>query len=100
MNKLPVFIDLEKIKAFCRNRRIASLALFGSVLTPNFTTSSDVDMLVRFEENYTPTLLDLADMQFELTDMIGREVDLRTPNELSRYFRDDVIAKAQVIYGS
>jgi len=91
-------IPAEKIIQFCRKHHVASLALFGSILTPQFTAASDVDMLVRFQEGYKPTLYDLVDMESELTEIVGRHVDLRTPNELSRFFRDEVLSAAQVIY--
>jgi hypothetical protein len=96
MNK--PYIPPEKINGFCRKYRIASLALFGSILTSHFTNLSDVDMLVRFETGYIPTLFDLVDMESELTTIVGRHVDLKTPNELSPYFRDEVLSSAKIIY--
>lgn len=84
---------------FCKKHHIAFLALFGSILTPNFSTASDVDILVRFEKEHIPSLFDLVDMESELTSIIGRRVDLKTPNDLSPYFRDEVLSSAKVIYG-
>ncbi len=98
MKKIPIHIDNGKIGLFCKKYHIAFLALFGSILTSHFKDTSDVDFLVKFEENHTPTLFDLVDMESELRLIVGRQVDLRTPNELSRYFRDEVLAQAQVIY--
>ena len=91
-------IPTSKIATFCKKYHIASLALFGSILTSHFTSASDVDMLVRFQEGYTPTLFDLVDMESELTKIVGRHVDLRTPNELSHFFRNEVLSSAQIIY--
>lgn len=99
MSKLPLKLQKGKITRFCKKHHIASLALFGSVLTPNFTEKSDVDILVKFEKNHLPHLFGLIKMESELSDIIGYSVDLKTPNDLSRYFRDDVLAKAKLIYG-
>ena len=76
------------------------LSLFGSVLREDFRPDSDVDMLVEFEPGAVVTLLDMARMEIELAEMIGRAVDMRTPAELSRYFRDDVVASAEVQYAA
>lgn len=98
MKKLPIALNNNKISLFCKKYHIAFLALFGSVLTSNFKDSSDVDFLVKFEKSHTPSLFDLVDMESELCLIVGRQVDLKTPNELSHYFRDDVLATAEVIY--
>ena len=99
MRKLPLKIKKDKIAQFCKRHHIAYLALFGSVLTPHFTEKSDLDVLVKFEKKHIPHLFGLINMEFELSDIFGRTVDLKTPNDLSRYFRDDVLAKAKPIYG-
>ncbi len=98
MNEIPILIDAKKISVFCKKYHIAFLALFGSILTSDFNDVSDVDFLVKFEQDQIPTLFDLVDMETELCLIIGRKADLRTPNELSSYFRDKVLEKAQVIY--
>ncbi|NDD59174.1 MAG: nucleotidyltransferase [Chlamydiae bacterium] len=99
MKKLPLFIDKRKIRDCCKRHHITYLALFGSVLTSHFTTSSDVDIIVKFDKNHIPGLFGISDIQEELTQIVGREVDLKTPNSLSRYFRDQVLTEAQVLYG-
>lgn len=99
MNNPAISIDKKKIQVFCKKHHIATLALFGSILTSHFTPSSDVDMLVRFEIEHIPTFFDLVDMELELASIVGRHVDLKTPNDLSPYFRDDVISTAKIIYG-
>ncbi len=99
MNKFPLRLKKSKIESFCKTRHIAYLALFGSVLTSNFTKKSDVDVLIKFKKNYTPHLLGLIKMESELSDIIGFPVDLKTPNDLSPYFREDVVTKAKTIYG-
>ena len=99
MAKLPIRLQKNKIERFCKKHHIAYLALFGSVLTSSFTEKSDIDFLVKFEKKHIPHLLGLIGMESELSEIIGYPVDLKTPNDLSRYFRDDVLAKAQTIYG-
>ena len=99
MAKIDFSKKMAKIGAFCKKHHIASLALFGSILTSHFSPASDVDILVRFEEEYTPTLFDLVDMESELSTIVGQRVDMKTPNDLSPYFRDEVLSKAKTIYG-
>lgn len=93
-------IDREKIAAFCRRHRICKLSLFGSVLRDDFGPDSDVDVLVEFEPGCTPGMFALVAMQDELTEMLRRTVDLRTPQDLSRLFRDAVLANAEVEYAA
>ena len=95
---VKISVDREKIADFCRRYHIRKLALFGSVLRDDFRPDSDIDMLVEFEPGATPGLIRLAGMEIELTEMLGRKVDLRTPAELSRYFRQEVVATAEVQY--
>ena len=96
--KLPITMNRRKIVAFCNKHHISSLALFGSILTPHFSPKSDVDFLVKFEKKHIPTLFDIVDMEEELTFIVGRKVDLRTAEDLSRYFRDEVVANAKMLY--
>lgn len=91
-------IDENKIALFCQKNHIESLALFGSVLTDKFKPSSDIDILVKFEVEYTPTLFDMVDMESELESIVGLPVDLKTARELSPYFREDVLRKAKFIF--
>ncbi|OGH55578.1 MAG: nucleotidyltransferase [Candidatus Lindowbacteria bacterium RIFCSPLOWO2_12_FULL_62_27] len=89
----------EGIRTFCRRNHVRKLSLFGSVLTDRFGPDSDVDVLVEFEAGRTPGFLGVARMERELSEhFAGRKVDLRTPADLSRYFRDDVMAGAEVQY--
>lgn len=87
-----------EIARFCQRHGIEWLALFGSVLRDEFGPDSDVDVLVRFEPGRSPGW-DLFTMQDELSEMLGRRVDLNTPGFLSRYFRDEVLAEAETVYG-
>lgn len=88
----------DKIAEFCRRHHIRRLALFGSVLHGNFGPESDVDLLVEFDPAHIPTLFDIAGIEQELSRLLGRKVDLRTAGDLSRYFRDQVLAEAEVQY--
>ena len=92
-------IDRDQIADFCRRHHIVRLALFGSALRDDFGPDSDVDVLVDFEPGQVPSFFRLSDMEDELSALFGgRKVDLRTPEDLSRYFRDRVIAQAEVQY--
>ncbi len=95
---LPINIDQNKINDFCQRNFIHKLSLFGSVLRDDFNQDSDVDFLVWFEQGKTPGYLRLTSMEIELSAMINRQADLRTPAELSRYFRDKVLQEAVTIY--
>ena len=88
----------SELKDFCKLNRINKLSLFGSYLDNSFNEQSDIDLLVEFEENSGYGLLDIARIERELSEMIGKKVDLRTPEELSMYFRDKVVREAQVKY--
>ena len=88
----------DQLAVFCRKHHIKKLSLFGSVLRDDFRPDSDVDMLVEFEPEAHVGFFGLVGMELELTDLIGRKVDLRTPKELSRYFRDEGLASAEVQY--
>jgi len=98
MNK-KIHLPKDRIAAFCRRNHIRRLALFGSVLRADFRSDSDVDVLVEFQPGHTPGFFGLFDMEEELSGLLGgRKVDLRTPQDLSRYFRDEVVARAEVQY--
>jgi len=98
LNQLPIEMNLEAIQQFCESEPIVRLSLFGSVLRDDFTPISDVDLLVEYLPGAGTTLLDMARQESQLTRLLGREVDLRTPQELSPYFRQEVLDRAVVIY--
>ncbi len=92
-------IPYKEIAAFCRKYHIRSLALFGSVLREDFTPESDIDILIEFEEGKTPGFFTILTMEEELSELFGgRKIDIRTPEELSRHFRDDVLDSCEVCY--
>jgi predicted nucleotidyltransferase len=91
--------DHAALAALCRRHAIRRLSLFGSVLTGTDRPDSDVDLLVEFEPDAKPSLLTMAQIELELSPLLGgRRVDLRTAQDLSRYFRDDVVQTAKVQY--
>ena len=90
-------IQEEEIAAFCSRNHIRKLALFGSILRDDFGPESDVDVLVEFEEGHTPGLKFFA-IQRELSEILGRKVDLNTPDCLSRYYREEVLEEAEPQY--
>ncbi len=92
-----ISVSNEKLADFCRRHRIRKLALFGSALRDDFTPNSDVDVLVEFAPGSVVGLR-LFLMQAELSEIFGLKVDLNTPDFLSKYFRDKVIAEAKVLY--
>ena len=92
-------LDEATVARFCEAHRISRLALFGSQLKGTARPDSDVDLLVEFAPDARPTLLDLAQIEIELSRALGgRKVDVRTPQDLSHYFRDEVVRTAQVQY--
>jgi predicted nucleotidyltransferase len=92
-----ITIANDRIADFCRRHHIRRMALFGSVLRDDFTDRSDVDVLVEFEPGKTPGFR-FVTVGDELSDLLGRRVDLNTFKGLSRHFRDTVLSEAEVIY--
>jgi predicted nucleotidyltransferase len=90
-------IPKDRIAEFCQQNRIHRLALFGSVLRDDFGPQSDVDVLVEFEPGHTPGLA-FFDMEEDLSQLLGRKVDLNTPAFISPYFRQEVLDHLEVLY--
>ena len=88
----------RELAAFCRRNRIRKLSLFGSILREDFRPDSDIDVLVEFKRGHPVSLLRMAALERELSELLKRKVDLRTPAELSRYFRDEVLRTSEVQY--
>ncbi len=96
---VQVSVDAEGVAGFCRRHHVRRLALFGSVLGESFGPESDVDVLVDFERAHVPGLISLAGLELELSQIMGvRKVDMRTPEDLSPYFRQEVLDQAEVLY--
>jgi len=91
-------VPRDRLADFCRRHRIRKLSLFGSVLRDDFGPESDVDMLVEFEPEARIGYIGRGGIEGELGELLGRKVDLNTPNMLSKYFRDQVLAEAEALY--
>jgi len=99
MTIAQIQIPKPEVVDLCRRNGIRKLALFGSVLTNRFSDSSDVDVLIEFRPQERVGFFRLADVEAELSRLLaGRKVDVRTPMDLSRYFRDEVVRNALVLY--
>lgn len=96
---IQIAVDKERIAEFCRRHHIVKLSLFGSVLGEEFRDDSDVDVLVEYDPRRIPDLLKVVGQEEELSSMLGRKVDLRTAEDLSRFFRDEVVRSAELLYG-
>jgi len=97
-NKNGTNLPRKEIADFCRRNHIQRLALFGSVLRGDATPESDIDFLVEFDPEHVPGLIKLAGMELEMSALLGRKADMRTPQDLSRYFRQEVCDTAKVQY--
>ena len=99
MKRLP--IDPSRLAAFCEANGIRKLSLFGSQFLGTARPDSDIDLLVDFYPDRSPGLFKIAEMEFELSSMLdGKRVDLRTAEELSRYFRQAVVQEAAELYAT
>jgi len=96
--KIHIELPKERIKEFCKRHHIRKLSLFGSALRDDFSPESDLDILVEFDPAHIPGFIRLAGMEIELTEILGRKVDMRTAQDLSRYFRDEVLNSSKVQY--
>jgi len=96
---MKITVPRDRLAEFCRRNRIRRLAFFGSVLRDDFGPGSDVDVLAEFEPGAVVGLFEIYDMEQELSALLGgRTVQISTPNWLSKYFRDEVLAGAEVAY--
>jgi predicted nucleotidyltransferase len=98
MKKRNINIPKEKIAEFCQRHYIRRLALFGSALREDFTPNSDVDVLVEFEPGTRIGMIRLAGIELELSEILGRKVDMHTPGFISKYFRNQVLEEAEDQY--
>jgi predicted nucleotidyltransferase len=93
-------ISKEELADFCQSHHIKKLSIFGSFIRGELNPDSDIDILVEFEKDHTPGLFSIIRMEMALTEMLERKVDLRTPEDLSKYFRDEVVRNAKLQYQS
>lgn len=95
----PIFnVDEEKLSQVCRKYYVRKLSVFGSTVHGEARDDSDLDILVEFIPGHVPGFFTFIDLQDELSAIFGRPVDLRTPQDLSKYFRDNVVKEAQQLY--
>lgn len=97
--KPKIRIPKAWLEKFCMDNHIVKMALFGSVISDHFTETSDIDILVEFDPKYVPGLFGFVGMRNSLSEHFGREVDLRTPEDISNLFRNEVIEQSYSIYG-
>ena len=97
MKQIKFELPKDEISSFCHRHHIKKLSIFGSALREDFRPESDIDILVEFEPGYTPGL-NFFTIEEELSKILGKKVDLHTPNFLSKYFRDMVLKEAQIQY--
>jgi predicted nucleotidyltransferase len=95
-----VNFPMDRVGELCRRYGAVRLSLFGSILRDDFNDGSDVDMLVEFHPGTRIGLIGIANMQAELSEAVGRRVDLRTAAELSRHFRAEVIGTARLLHAA
>jgi predicted nucleotidyltransferase len=98
MSEVRISISKDKIADFCKQNQVRRLSLFGSILREDFGPDSEIDILVEFEPGTRMGLIRLSGLEIELGKIIGRKVDLNTPGFLSKYFRDQILAEADVQY--
>jgi predicted nucleotidyltransferase len=98
MEKIDIDLSKDKIAEFCKRNHIRKLSVFGSFLGEAFNSDSDIDILVEFYPEHIPGLIRLAGMENELSSILGLKTDIRTAEDLSRYFRQEVIETAEVKY--
>jgi predicted nucleotidyltransferase len=96
---MKVSIPKHELAQFCKNNKIYKLSLFGSAVRGELNPDSDIDFLVEFKQGYAPSFFELYRLETELTEIFnGRKIDLRTPADLSKYFRDEVVSGSEVLY--
>ncbi len=100
MYRITDHIQKSKLESLCKRYKIKSLSLFGSAVRDELNQDSDIDILIEFEKGCTPGLITFIGIQRELSDLLGKKVDLRTANDLSRYFIDRVMNERRVEYVS
>lgn len=100
MQDLSINISEAQLADFCHRHQVANLSLFGSHLHDDARPDSDIDLLVQFLPDAHPSLFDIGGMVMELREMLGRDVDLRTPEDLSPYFRNHVLREARLLYAA
>jgi hypothetical protein len=97
-SRARIELPRDQIAEFCRRHHIRWLALFGSVLRDDFTPESDIDVLVDFEPEHRYTYFTLAQIERELSGLLGRKADVHVPKSLHWFIRDKVLGQAEAVY--
>lgn len=95
-----IHLDRKRLAPFCRQHHIRRLCLFGSVLRDDFRPDSDVDVMVEFDADCAPGLIGFAGIEMELSELVGRKVDLNTPCFFSEPLRQRVLSESEVVYAA
>ncbi|HZW09774.1 MAG TPA: nucleotidyltransferase family protein [Phycisphaerales bacterium] len=95
-----VMVDRDQLAALCRRHGIAVIRVFGSALRADFGADSDIDILVEFEPGVDPDLFALGGIQQDLSDLFGREVDLKTPEMFSPATLEHVLRSSRLGYAA
>jgi hypothetical protein len=95
---MNIELPVEQLIAYCEQHNIRRLSVFGSALRDDFTEKSDLDLLVEYDPEAIVTFLDMATQEIELSEITGYKVDLRTPEDLSHFFRQEVVENAELVY--
>ena len=98
MKRPSIDLSDKKVAVFCRRNHIRKLSVYGSFLREDFGADSDIDILVEFAPDHIPGLIRMAGMENELSSILGCRADMRTAEDLSRYFRHEVLKSAKVEY--
>ncbi len=98
IDEIEIDLPLTAIHQYCERQPIRRLSLFGSFLRGDVGRSSDIDLLVEYIPDAPVGLLTMAGQEIELSEILGRRVDLRAAEDLSRYFRQAVVDSARLIY--
>ena len=93
-----ISIDPQKIAEICVRNDIVQLALFGSGVRGEARADSDIDLLAKFSR--PKSLLSVVSIQRQLTEALGRPVDLLTEPAISPYLRERILSELQVIYNA
>ena len=98
---MAIFEDRDRLAELCRRWHVNKLSLFGSRLKEQARPDSDLDLLVEFEPGCEPGLMGISQFELDLSELVGGlKVDLRTAEDLSRYFRDEVVRTALLQYAA
>lgn len=93
-------VDRDAVARVCARDHVTELSLFGSAARGTLRPGSDVDLLVMFEEGAVVTLFTLVDLQMELSDLLGRRVDLVPKGGLKQSLKSEVLAEARILYAA